>query len=280
MSLKETIASSAGTLTSSERRLVQEILTKPRAVALGTAADLARTAGVHEATASRLARKLGFERYATFRDAIRDEFIVRTDPAVRVLNTLVQTGSTGVLEGLIGREISALTSLASYVTSANLRQPAQILAKARKIFVFARGNAEALAVMMERRLRRFGLDVLRLQGDGRDLAEQVLDLRYDDVLLAFAFRRQPRHFAPLIERARIVGAPSVVIAGSIGPTLVPAADHLLYAPRSGSTEQFQTLTVPMAICNALILAMAQTNRARSLRRLENLGELIEEFEKS
>jgi hypothetical protein len=47
---------------------------------------------------------------------------------------------------------------------------------------------------------------------------------------------------------------------------VPAPDHLLYAPRSGSTEQFQTLTVPMAISNALILAMAQNNRARSLRR--------------
>jgi DNA-binding MurR/RpiR family transcriptional regulator len=280
MSLKEAIASSAEALTSSERRLVQEILAKPRAVALGTAADLARSAGVHEATASRLARKLGFEKYATFRDAIRDEFIVRTDPAVRVLNTLAQTGSTGVLEDLISREISALTSLANYVTSAKLRQAAQILAKPRKIFIFARGNAEALAVMMERRLRRFGLDVQRLQGDGRDLAEQVLDLRHDDVLLAFAFRRQPRHYAPLIERARIVGAPSVVIAGSIGPTLVPAPGHLLYAPRSGSTEQFQTLTVPMAICNALILAMAQNNRTRSLRRLENLGELIEEFENS
>jgi DNA-binding MurR/RpiR family transcriptional regulator len=270
MSLRDTIAKSAEALTSSERRLIQEVLAKPRAVALGTAADLARSAGVHEATASRLARKLGFEKYATFRDAIRDEFIVRTDPAVRVLNTLAQTGSTGVLEELIGR----------HVTSAKLRQAAQILAKPRKIFIFARGNAEALAVMMERRLRRFGLDVQRLQGDGRDLAEQVLDLRHDDALLAFAFRRQPRHFAPLIERARIVGAPSVVIAGSIGPTLVPSPDHLLYAPRSGSTEQFQTLTVPMAICNALILAMAQNNRARSLRRLENLGELIEEFEKS
>lgn len=278
MSVKEKISGAADSLTSSERRLVKEILAKPRAVALGTAADLARSAGVHEATASRLARKLGFEKYATFRDAIRDEFIVRTDPAVRVLNTLSHTGSGGLLEELIGREISALTTLAGFVTSAALLRAARALAKARKIFIFARGNAEALAVMMERRLRRFGLDVQRLQGDGRDLAEQVLDMRHDDVLLAFAFRRQPRHFAPLIERARSVGAPSVVVAGSVGPTLVPGPDHLLYAPRAGNAEQFQTLTVPMTICNALILAMAQADRSRSLRRLETLGELIEEFE--
>lgn len=278
MSVRERITNAADTLTSSERRLIKEILDKPRDVALGTAANLARTAGVHEATASRLARKLGFTKYATFRDAVRDEFIVRTDPAVRVLNTLAHTGAGGVLEELVAQEIAALTSIAKYVTSTKLRQVAQLLAKRRKIFIFARGNAETLAVMMERRLRRFGLDVQRLQGDGRDLAEQVLDLRRGDALLAFAFRRQPRHFAALVERARKVGAPSVVISGSIGPTLVPAPDHLLYAPRAGSSEQFQTLTVPMAICNALILSMAESNKGKSLRRLENLGELIEELE--
>ena len=278
MSVRERITNAADTLTSSERRLIKEILEKPRDVALGTAADLARTAGVHEATASRLARKLGFAKYATFRDAVRDEFIVRTDPAVRVLNTLAHAGEGGVLEELVAQEISALTSVTKYVTSRMLRQAAQLLSKQRKTFIFARGNAEALAVMMERRLRRFGLDVHRLQGDGRDLAEQVLDLRRGDTLLAFAFRRQPRHFGALVERARKVGAPSVVISGSIGPTLLPAPDHLLYAPRAGSTEQFQTLTVPMAICNALILSMAEINKGKSLRRLENLGELIEELE--
>jgi DNA-binding MurR/RpiR family transcriptional regulator len=100
----------------------------------------------------------------------------------------------------------------------------------------------------------------------------------DDALVAFAFRRQPSHYAPLLQRAGKVGAVTVTIAGSIGPSLLPAADHLLSAPRSGSSDSFQTLSVPMAICNALILAMARSDEARSLRHLEDLGELIGEFE--
>jgi DNA-binding MurR/RpiR family transcriptional regulator len=278
MSVLERFKTSADQLTPAERRLVQEVIAKPRDAALGTAAELARIVGVHEATASRLARKLGFGSYATFRDAIRDEFIVKTDPAVRVRNTLETAGSGDLLTGLIAEEVAALTALPRYVPLAEVEAVAALLATRRKVFVFARGNAEALAVMAERRLRRYAFDVQRLSGDGRDLAEQTLAFGPDDAVLAFAFRRQPRHFAPLIERARAVGAASITISDQLGPTLSPAPDYLLSAPRSGRADHFQTLTVPMAITNALVLAMAKADTSAALDRLETLGGLISDFE--
>ncbi|WKL39146.1 hypothetical protein Q1M64_06285 (plasmid) [Sinorhizobium meliloti] len=64
----------------------------------------------------------------------------------------------------------------------------------------------------------------------------------------------------------------------MGPSLSPKADHLLAAPRAGDADAFQTLTVPMAICNGLILSMAQSDEVRSLSNLEQLGELIGELE--
>ena len=94
MSIIERVRGVAETLTPAERQLVKEVIAKPRDIALGTASELARRTGVHEATASRLARKLGFDSYAEFRDAIRDEFIIRTDPATRVRKTLASSGSS------------------------------------------------------------------------------------------------------------------------------------------------------------------------------------------
>jgi DNA-binding MurR/RpiR family transcriptional regulator len=279
MSIIERVQSVAEILTPAERRLVKEVIAKPRDIALGTAGELARRIGVHEATASRLARKLGFESYSGFRDAIRDEFIVKTDPALRVRNTLETAREQGLIENLVSQEIAALTELSNYVGEEPLHAAAAALAGRRKIFIFARGNAETLGVLLNRRLRRMAFDTVLLTGDSRDLAEQILSIGPDDAFLAFAFRRQPRHYAPLIERARKVGAVSVVIAGSIGPSLIPAADHLLSAPRSRTSDAFQTLTVPMAICNALVLSIAQSDERRSLRQLELLGELIGEFEK-
>lgn len=278
MSIAERIQDVAETLTPAERRLVREVMGRPHDVALGTAGALARRTGVHEATASRLARKLGFDSYSGFRDAIRDEFIVRTDPAMRVRRTLATAEAKGLLESLIEQEVDALTRLPSYVSDARLEAAAAALAGRRRIFLFARGNAETLAVLMNRRLRRMAYETVLLTGDARDLAEQLLSMGKDDALVAFAFRRQPTHYAPLLEHARKSGAVTVTVAGAIGPSLTVAADHLLTSPRSGSTDAFQTLVVPMAICNALILAMVQTDERRSLRQLEALGELIGEFE--
>jgi DNA-binding MurR/RpiR family transcriptional regulator len=265
-------------LTPAEHLLIKQILAAPRDVALGTASDLAHSIGVHEATASRLAKKLGYPNYAGFRAAIQQDFIVRADPAERVRNTLRRGTEAGLLSDLIRREIEALARLDQYVDDETVLAAAQALVGARRIHIFASGNAQALAVLMERRLRRMGRAVDLLTGDGRDLAEQVLGLDGQDVLLSFAFRRQPRHYAPLLDRVRAVGATSVVVAGTVGPALSPAADHLLFAPRAGAQDAFQTLTVPMAICNALVLAMAKLDPSVALENLEALGRLIDAFE--
>ncbi|MBJ3783824.1 MurR/RpiR family transcriptional regulator [Devosia sediminis] len=278
MSVLERVKEVAESLTPAEQLLVKQVIASPRDIALGTASDLAQRIGVHEATASRLAKKLGYASYAGFRNAIAEEFIVRTDPATRVRNTLVQTSTAGLLSDLVAREVEALAGLERYVDDARLMAAADVLLKARRIYIFARGNAEALAVLVDRRLRRMGRDTVMLDGDGRDLAEQVLGLGAGDAIVGFAFRRQPTHYAPLMQHARNRGAATVVISGSVGPSLVPAADHLLFAPRSGSQDAFQTLTVPMAICNALVLAMAKQDPKASLENLEALGQLIDAFD--
>ena len=97
-----------------------------------------------------------------------------------------------------------------------------------------------------------------------------------DALLAFAFRRTPRAYGLLVQHCRNLGAASVCVSDLVA--LSPAADHALFAPRAGSDDDFQTLTVPMAIANALVLQMAEADGERALRRLEQVGALIEKFD--
>ncbi|MFD2236529.1 MurR/RpiR family transcriptional regulator [Aureimonas populi] len=272
------IQSSAQELTPSEHKLVRELLARPRDAALGTAGEFARRIGVHEATASRLARKLGFESYADFRDALRQEFIVKTDPAVRVRNTLATAAGGSILGDLVAQEAAALSALADFVPQAGLEAAAQALVGARKLFIFARGNAEALCVLADRRLRRMGVDTVVLSGDARDLAERLAAMEEGDALLAFAFRRAPRHWSIVLDHAARMGAARVVVSDAVGPSLLPAGDHLLFAPRSGSDEAFQTLTVPMTITNALVLQVAKLDEVRSMERLERVGQLLATFE--
>jgi DNA-binding MurR/RpiR family transcriptional regulator len=132
--------------------------------------------------------------------------------------------------------------------------------------------------MMVKRFRRFGKDVQQLDNDPRGLAEQMLGVEAGDVVLSFAFRRSPRGYAALMETAKEAGAQTIIISGNSGAFLAPRPDHILAAPRSGDPDAFQTLTVPMTVCNAIIIAAGLRAKEESLKKLDRLGQLIERFE--
>jgi DNA-binding MurR/RpiR family transcriptional regulator len=278
MSLMDRIQSAAENLTPSERRLIEAIVGAPHQAALGTAGDLARGAEVHEAAVSRLVRKLGFENYSNFRSALQQEFIPTQEAATRLGKSLSASDSSALLGALVAQEIAALARIESFVPMSLVQDAAQRLMGARRIHVFARGNAEILGVMMLKRFRRFGCDVQMLSGDPRDLAEQVLGFEAGDVLLAFAFRRAPKAYAPLVQSAREAGVATIAIAGVTGAMLTPVPDLLVSTPRAGDADAYQTLTVPMTVCNAIVLAAGAHEKDGSLRMLDRLGDLIKRFE--
>ena len=278
MSLIEKISDQAPSLTPSERKLVETVIESPTVAALGTAGELAKSVGVHEATASRLAKKLGFESYAAFRDALREEFIATRETATRFEKTIATSTSETILGKLAQEEAQALGRIEEFIRPEQIAVIAELLMGARRIFIYGYGNAEVLALMLVKRFRRFGKDVHQLDGAPRDLAEQMLGLGARDVVLSFAFRRPPRGYSALVETAREAGATTIIISGQSGALLAPRPDHLLAAPRSGDPDAFQTLTVPMTVCNAIVIAAGLTAKEESLKKLDRLGQLIERFE--
>lgn len=264
------------TLTQSEARLVAELMRAPREIALATAAEFAARVGVHEATTSRLARKLDFPGYAAFRDALRKEYLHRSEPAHR-LSTTLDTAAGDHLGHLIRAEMAALQVLTDHLDQGRIDTVAHALA-GRRIFLFAHGHATTLADMAERRLRRMGLDARVLGGNARTLAEGALALAEGDALILFAFRRQPQGYAPLVRLAQKTGVVTLAISDTLGPALSPAPIHLLAAPRTGLEGGFQTLTIPMVVLNALILSISAKLGQAALEPLDRLGHLIAGFE--
>ncbi|MCQ4633558.1 MurR/RpiR family transcriptional regulator [Shinella sp. CPCC 100929] len=275
-SLVERVQDVAHTLTDTEQRLISELLKAPREIALGTSSEFAARLNVHEATTSRLSRKLGFATYAQFRAHLRDEFLRSSAPASRISATLSESRRQGFLPLLIDQEMAALGAVSDHVTDEQIVEAASMLDRAR-VFIYGHGNAETLVLLMERRLRRLGIVTLRLTGNRRDLAEQMLTLGRDDAVLMFAFRRQPPDYSRIMDVARDVMASTVTVSGTIGPSLQPKPDLLLSAPRAGSRESYQTLTVPMALCNAVVLALADRRGPDALAKLDRLGALITQF---
>ena len=129
-----------------------------------------------------------------------------------------------------------------------------------------------LADLLDRRLRSAGLPARNIAHEGRELAERLVTLNKGDVVVAFAFRRAPKALAPIFEHARAVKAKTLLIADMVAHTLTERPDLLLAAPR-GDDEKFLTLSVPMLICNALVLTLAQRDHGRSIHGLQTLERL-------
>ncbi len=259
-------------LSTSDKQIVRELLSNPRETAFLPAAEIGARIGVHESTVVRLAAKLGYSGYKELRNDLREEIA----PAERIRRRL-ESSDNFELSTLVEQEITALQKLSEGITQSEIDSAAKTMIQARRIFLFAKGHATALTNMMDRRLRRASFDTIVLHSHGREMAERLLTLDKDDVIFACAFHTQPKGLAPLLELATQVKASSIVVSDILGVLIRPQPDIMLAASR-GAENQFLTLTVPMAICNALILTIARLDDGRSLESLDTLSDLIKYFE--
>lgn len=270
----------AADLTATDKRMAQAILADPRTAALSAAGELAARAGVHEATGTRLAQKLGYAGFPALRGALRAEYIALSDSGARVARSVGKVASGAYLDDLVATEIEALRALPEALPQHLLDDAAKRLVAARRIHIFARGHAHALADLAERRLRRFGFDTVELAGENRTIAERLGGLRKGDLVLAFAFRSAPRGLDVVFAHAAKLGATRLLIADLAAAPICPACDLTLAAARGRSGDEYQTLTVPMAILNALVLTIAGRHKNATLPALDAVSDLIRQLDPS
>lgn len=275
MTLHSRIAAISDRLTASDRRLLEVLLSHPTEAAFITATQVAERAGVHQTTATKLAQKLGYSGYPDLRRSLQGDLFEGGSPGERVRRRLDHTGDAGILDALVDDELAALRDLPRQVPQDVLDAAAAILVAARHRYVFARGNSTVLGDLLVRRLRRFGMPSQHLSTSGRDLAEQLVSLGPDDVVVAFAFLRPPPHLDDLLAHARECGARVVLITDTL--SMPGGTDNLTISAARGTGREFQSLTVPMAIANALVLTVARTDPAGTGAALSNLEKLLDRF---
>jgi DNA-binding MurR/RpiR family transcriptional regulator len=276
MDLRSAVESAEARLSPADRRVLEVLLSHPTEAAFLSAEEVAARAGVHQAQATRLAKKLGYPGYPGLRAALQGRLLGGAGAAERVRRRLEHTDGD-VLAALAADEAAMLDELPRHVTQAQLDEAASRVLAARTVFLFARGNATVLVELLERRLRRCGIVTARLTGPGRDLAEQLLTLDRGDVLLAFAFLRPPASLPALLAAAAGRGAESILVTDTLESAVRPAPTQTLAAPR-GSGREFQSLTVPMALSNALVLTIAREAPERSMSALGRLDDLLATFD--
>lgn len=276
MLITQLAASHGAALTPTDRRLVAALQTQPDRASYWLAHELTDPLGLHQSSATRLAQRLGFDGYPQLRDALREDYLADDGPSQRLRGRLERHPDDDVLTSFVDDESAALAALPRHVTQPELDQLADRILAAREILLFAQGNATVLVDLLARRLTRFGMRTVRLVGSRRDLAERLSRLDGDDLLLAFVFRRAPSVLGPLLAAADAASAATAIVTDTVVWSS-PRPDQIVAAPRGGA-DDFLSLTVPMAVVNALVLTIARRADDGALQSLDRLGHLLEQLE--
>ncbi|WP_233238308.1 MurR/RpiR family transcriptional regulator [Bordetella sp. LUAb4] len=270
MRFEDLVAEKNDALTPSDLKLVSVLLTDPTIGSFMPAQKVAARAGVHPSTASRLARKLGFDTYSAMREALEFE----QDASARVRKRVESAAGRSLLESVVAGEMMALSRLMAQVSQDQITAATHALRRADRIIVIGESHAGSLAELFARRLKRSGYLATGLSHADWQAADELISLTQKDLVFGMIFR----HDSPGVIRALALAAERGANTILLTDRSVAAGAKTTITARRGEPGEFQSLTVPMAICNTLVLELSKVDRGRSMDALSQLETLRLSFE--
>jgi DNA-binding MurR/RpiR family transcriptional regulator len=261
-------------LTKSQQRIASYLLAYHDEAAFLSSADMARRLDVSEATMARFAQAIGYDGFRELRHCLQELFRARATPASRLRHKLSELASSQghVLSNMLDMEVQYLAEVSHSINLADFDRAVDILLDGRRIFVFGSGPSGVLADLAELRFRRLGIVTISMTESGRHVLEKLQLLQKGDAMLATGFQHVTPELVAVLEHARALNCRSILLTDTLGYLLRSEAEVIL-AARRGPVSTFHSLTVPMSILNALILAVAMARPDESLAALSRLDRL-------
>jgi DNA-binding MurR/RpiR family transcriptional regulator len=160
-----------------------------------------------------------------------------------------------------------------------LNAAVELLRTHQRIFVFGIGPSVSLVDLLEIRLTRSARHVIPLRSSGRELLEPLLMMSKDDLLIAIGFFNKTPALQLVLEQANQHKTPVILVTDTLGP-LVGDKATVTIAARRGPVSSFHSLTIPMTIINALLLALSSVDQEKIMTNLDRLDQLRDRFNRS
>jgi len=275
--LEDRIARSLPDFTPNDTRLASYILEYPNDAAFLSSAGLSREIGVSESAVSRFIRAAGFSSFAEFRSTLAQHLHHKLGMASRMDKRLEDVESQeDFFPSLINSEIEYLQKSLQKITSADLDRCAETICGADRVFIGGHRVSLPIREILDFRLSRFKIRTTHLNDCDRYILEKARQISQNDVVLAVTFQRIPNDLRVLLELASERNCPVILLTDL---TLVPKTlniDIVLTASR-GPQKLSSSYTVPVAIANAIVWAVARRLGEQGHGALAELDELRRRF---
>lgn len=191
-----------------ERRIADSILESPAELAVFSASELARLAGVSNATVSRFFRRLG---YGNFDEARQDARRMRASGSPLYTGRNPQR-VTDPISDLARQEAVLIEATLSRLNPLVIRDIAAAIASAPRVRTLGYRNSHFLAQYVTAQLAQIRPGVAPMLLPGQTRSEGIAALSDGDLAIVVGLRRRPRDFMTTLQAIHDSGAKVLLLA--------------------------------------------------------------------
>jgi DNA-binding MurR/RpiR family transcriptional regulator len=268
---------SLGELSKSERKVARALLSGPPTIGLESVSQLAVRADVSGPTVSRFVARLGFDNYAAFQQALRDDLSARVLSPVEVYRSHLAASDHTPLGLAASALAEAVTGTLAQLSPADFERAVSLLAGERhRVLVTGGWTSHLLAAMLTSLVRPFRSGVYHVPSLAAERAAALADLKRGDVVVLFDFRRYELDTFEFARLARDRGGRLVLLTDPWLSPIADLADAVLPAQVDGPSP-FESLTPTVALVETLATDVARRLGVAGMARLDRYGSIADQW---
>ena len=260
-------------LTPQEQRVADFIFDHIDDLMSYNSAELARLSGVSKATVSRLFKRLGYPSYRDMRDEVRT--LRQSGMPLTDSRDAVQ-GNT-LLSRHYKQEMANLTQWINQIDGNQFTAVITALSLARQVRLLGLRNSYPVALHLRQQLLQVRDQVMIMPQPGQTLAEELVDLTSQDVVIFIAFRRRPRTARAILTQLQQMNVPVLLICEPQAQSLITLARWHLSASLD-SVSAFDSYSAAMSMANLLSNALLHEMLASGRQRIHQITDLYNDLD--
>ena len=273
----ERITESMDSMSKGQKAIARYILDNYETAAYMTAAKLGEATGVSESTVVRFSMELGYEGYPHFQKVLQEELKVKLTSVQRLNAASRFSDDASVLKSILQADLDSLKHTYENLDDEAFSKAVKTILSAKKIYIMGLRSSSPLSSFMHFYMAILFDDVVHIHSNSaNEVFEQILPIGPGDVMIGISFPRYSTRTIQSMQYARDRGANVIVITDKADTPMTQNADVALFA-RSDMASFVDSLTAPLSLINALLVALGMHRKSHIQESFEALEKLWEEY---
>lgn len=276
--VRKRMLNSMDSFSKSRKRIANFIIDNFDSAPFMTAAKLANVVDTSESTVVRFAVELGFDGYPEMAKAMQEQArnSLTSVQRLRMANEIIDRKD--VLKSVLKADMNRIKETLEDIDRGTFNRIIDKLLTAKKIYILGVRSSAALAMYLGFYFNLIFDNVQLVQTiSASEVFEQILGVGKNDVVIGISFPRYSKRTSKAMEYCGKNGSYVVAISDSVNAPIAKWADSTLIA-HSDMTSFVDSLTAPLSVINALIVAAGLKREDKVMDTLINLEKIWDEYQ--